>query len=507
MSQHPGATDPEQNPVPHQAQTDRITPEAAEAAATAAPTPAAEGTGTRAHNPTERITPPSGAAVRPGHRPPTDPTDPTSPPAPPAPAPAPAPPTDNTPADSAPSGTAPVSPVEQLDQRADITATAGTPKLPVEPDHKAKSALPRFLAVTLGLAAVVIVLLFVKEMQDIIAPIFLGLNLMIVAYPIQHWLAKVMHRYVAAIISLLAVLAVLVAFVWACVWSLVELINALPQYNSEFQALWGEISSLIKQLGFDAGAVNTALKEIKPNDVMGLLMPLLSNVSSIASLLATLVMATFFLAMDSATMSTRLKLLRLVQPRALAVVTDFTVGVRRYWLVTTAFGLIVALADVAALAIIGVPLIWVWGVLSFLTNYIPNIGFVVGVIPPALLALLSGGPMQALAVLIVYCALNFVIQVLVQPKFTGESVGVTPVVSFFSLLFWVFILGPLGALLALPATLLIKALLIDADPNARWLNLFIASSPDSALPDDEQPEPRSPRKRDKVRERKALLRG
>lgn len=281
----------------------------------------------------------------------------------------------------------------------------------------------------------------------------------------------------------------------------------LPDYNAEFLSLWRDITTLVNQMGFDAGEVNTALKEIKPNDVMGLLMPLLTNVSSIASLLATLVIATFFLAMDSASMSTRLKLLRLVQPRALAVVSDFAVGVRRYWLVTTVFGLIVALADVAALAIIGVPLVWVWGVLSFLTNYIPNVGFVVGVIPPALLALLSGGPVQALAVLIVYCALNFVIQVLIQPKFTGESVGVTPVVSFFSLLFWVFVLGPLGALLALPATLLFKALLIDSDPNARWLNLFIASSPDSALPDDEQPEPRSPRKRDKVRERKALLRG
>lgn len=481
MSQHPGASDPEQNPVAPHAQTDRITPEAAESAA--------KGTGTQAHNPTERIAPPSGSAVRPGRRPAQAKRL-----------------TAGSESGSDAVATADAVP-HPADPREDITATAGIPKVPAAKDPKTKSSLPRFLTVTLGLAAVVIILMFVRELQDIIAPIFLGLNLMIVAYPIQHWLSKVMHRYIAAIVALVAVLAVLVAFVWACVWALVELINALPQYNSEFLALWGEITNLIKQIGFDAGEVNSALKEIKPNDVMGLLMPLLSNVSSIASLLATLVMATFFLAMDSASMSNRLKLLRLVQPRALAVVSDFTLGVRRYWLVTTVFGLIVALADVAALTIIGVPLVWVWGVLSFLTNYIPNVGFVVGVIPPALLALLSGGPMQALAVLIVYCVLNFVIQVLVQPKFTGESVGVTPVVSFFSLLFWVFVLGPLGALLALPATLLIKALLIDADPNARWINLFIASSPDSALPDDEQPEPRSPRKRDKVRERKALLRG
>jgi AI-2 transport protein TqsA len=388
----------------------------------------------------------------------------------------------------------------------EITATAGTKRAPAEPDQP-KTALPRFLVVTLGLAAVCVILLFVQGIADIVAPIFLGLNLMIAVYPLQRALSRVMHRYVASVVSLLVVLAVLVSFVWACVWAVIELVNALPQYNSQFLALWRTLTDLGVQLGMDASQVNKVLSEIKPNDVMGLLVPILSNVSAIGSLLATLVMATFFLAMDSSSMGSRLKLLRVVQPRALVVVSDFSNGVRRYWLVTTVFGLIVALADVAALAIIGVPLVWVWGVLSFITNYIPNIGFVIGVVPPALLALLSGGWVQAVVVIAVYCVLNFVIQVIIQPKFTGESVGVTPTISFISLLFWVFILGPLGALLALPATLLVKAFLIDSDPDARWLNLFVASSPDSALPDDEQPAPRNPRKARKESERKALLRG
>ena len=390
---------------------------------------------------------------------------------------------------------------------ASLTATAGVPRDAAANAKGNKYGMPRFLVVTVGLAAVAIILLFVQGMQDIVAPIFLGLNLMIVVYPVQRFLSRMMPRVIATIIALIMVLAVLVGFIWSCVWALVELVNALPQYNHQFMALWKNISDLAVQLGFSPDAVSKAISEVKPNDVMGLIMPLLTNVSSVASLLATLIMATFFLSMDSSTIGPRLKLLRIVQPRALLVVSDFSVGVRRYWLVTTVFGLIVAFADVAALSMIGVPLVWVWGVLSFITNYIPNIGFVIGVVPPALLALLDGGWVQALIVLAVYCVLNFVIQVVIQPKFTGESVGVTPMVSFFSLLFWVWILGPLGALLALPATLLVKAFLIDSDPNARWLNLFVASSPDSALPDDEQPQPRNPRKARKVRERIALLRG
>ena len=77
--------------------------------------------------------------------------------------------------------------------------------------------------------------------------------------------------------------------------------------------------------------------------------------------------------------------------------------------------------------------------------------------------------------IVAYSLLNFVIQVVIQPKFTGESVSVIPTVSFLSLLFWAWIIGPLGTILALPATLLLKAIMIDADPQSRWINSIVSS--------------------------------
>ena len=70
-----------------------------------------------------------------------------------------------------------------------------------------------------------------------------------------------------------------------------------------------------------------------------------------------------------------------------------------------------------------------------------------------------------------------VVQTLIQPRFTGDAVGITPTVAFLSLIFWAFVMGPLGALLAIPATLLVKALLVDHSPNAGWLAALIDSSP------------------------------
>ena len=130
-----------------------------------------------------------------------------------------------------------------------------------------------------------------------------------------------------------------------------------------------------------------------------------------------------------------------------------------------------------------VPLPLVWGLFSFITNFIPNIGFVIGVIPPALLALLEGGWDQALLVVLVYSGINVVIQTFIQPHYVGATVGLSTEMTFLSLVVWTFLLGPLGALLAVPMTLLVRALLLDPDGRLAWVSPLISTTVDP--PEDE----------------------
>ena len=123
------------------------------------------------------------------------------------------------------------------------------------------------------------------------------------------------------------------------------------------------------------------------------------------------------------------------------------------------FGLIVAVIDTGALALMGIPVPLLWGLLAFITNYIPNIGFVIGLVPPAVLGLLEGGPGLCLAVVAVYSVINLVIQTVIQPKIVGDAVGLSTSLTFLSLVFWAWVLGALGALLAIPLSLLVKAVL------------------------------------------------
>jgi AI-2 transport protein TqsA len=182
----------------------------------------------------------------------------------------------------------------------------------------------------------------------------------------------------------------------------------------------------------------------------------------------------FFLIIDSSSFPRRLAAAAAQRPHLVEALTGFAGATRQYVVVSTVFGLIVALVDVAALYWLDVPLPWLWGLLSFITNYIPNVGFVLGLLPPALLALLQGGIRQAVLVVVAYSVINFLIQSLIQPKFVGDAVGLSITLTFLSLVFWTFVIGPLGALLAVPLSLFAKALLVDADPESRWLNPLIA---------------------------------
>ena len=96
-----------------------------------------------------------------------------------------------------------------------------------------------------------------------------------------------------------------------------------------------------------------------------------------------------------------------------------------------------------------------------------------------------------IAVIVVYSVINLLIQSVIQPRVVGDKVGLSPILTFLSLVFWTWVIGPLGALLAVPLSLLTKALLVEADPGARWALPLIAGKPDPTEPPPASETPRS----------------
>ena len=233
----------------------------------------------------------------------------------------------------------------------------------------------------------------------------------------------------------------------------------------------------LAQYGVGPDQIKSLAGQLNWGRIAGFVGSLLGGIAGLATSLVFLLALLLFLSVETSGVGARVAAVAGDRRRWRGAVASFAVGTRTYLVVTTVFGLIVAVLDTVALWIIGVPLAITWGLLSFITNYIPNIGFILGLIPPALLGLLTGGWGTAVAVIVVYCVLNVIVQSVIQPRFVGDSVGLSITVTFVALLFWAWLIGGLGAILAIPLTLLAKALLVDVDPGAGWIDAFLRYTP------------------------------
>jgi predicted PurR-regulated permease PerM len=123
--------------------------------------------------------------------------------------------------------------------------------------------------------------------------------------------------------------------------------------------------------------------------------------------------------------------------------------------VLTGINFRVGLGDVIFLMIMGVPYAVLWGLLAWFMGYIPSIGFMIALIPPVLMAYAMYGLQTAVIVAIGYILINGGIQNFIQPKIMGQKLSVSPLIVFIGLFIWGYLLGGVGAILAVPMTMLV----------------------------------------------------
>ena len=359
------------------------------------------------------------------------------------------------------------------------------------PVHRTDRQRTQGETIILVVAAIVIGCAGIYMLHDLLAPAFFALTLVITVRPLVA-LASRHHvpRPISAVGAIILIYAFVIGLFVALGVAIAQLVETLPDYSGKFEAIWTQFQALLGRFGIDQSTLmSQASGMLDTSRIVTLAQGMLSQVTSFGSVLMIMALTVVFLMFDMSRIELRARALTILKPEIAAALAGFARAVRSYWLVSTIFGLIVAVLDVVALGILGVPMAVTWGVLSFITNYIPNIGFFIGLVPPALLALVDSGPWTALWVVVAYAALNFVIQTLIQPKFTGDAVGLNTTTTFLSLLFWAEVIGALGTILAIPLTLFVKALLIDSDPRSRWVSIFLsAGDAPVRAPDEVEPE-------------------
>ncbi len=337
--------------------------------------------------------------------------------------------------------------------------------------------LPRSLVVLGGTAAATITIAGMRAISELLASVFLALVLTIAVHPLRNWLrARGLPGWLATMVMIVTVYALLLAFALALVVATARFAALLPTYRDEMASVIQDVTSSLSRLGVAEEQISAISGSFDVGKLVDLAGNILGGLLGVLSDLFFIVTLLLFLAVDGAWFPGRLGHTPQERRPLVSALTSFASGTRSYLVVSTVFGLIVAVIDTVVLWAMGIPVPLLWGLLAFVTNYIPNIGFIIGLVPVAVLGLLEGGVGLMLGVIAVYCAINVVIQSVIQPKVVGDAVGLSASLSFLSLVFWAWVLGALGALLAIPLSLLVKALLVDVDPVVRWLSPLIGDT-------------------------------
>jgi AI-2 transport protein TqsA len=337
--------------------------------------------------------------------------------------------------------------------------------------------LPRALTILLGLAAAVVVILGARELAWLIGPVFLALVIVLLVHPLHTWLRhKKVPEGLALVVLLLAIFGVLVVLGSILVLAVGRLITVLPQYAAEADGLVSSLRDLLVSAGVSRETASSMLAGVSLGAVLQAITPLISGVVGLVANAIFLLSLMLFLGIDATGALGRMAAVNRLRPRLGEAFRIFSANTRRFLGVTTVFAVITGFADTLLLLWLDIPLAILWGLLAAICNYIPYVGFVIGLIPPALLALLIGDWPLMLTVVVAFILLNSLFTSLIQPYFVGDAVGVSMPVTLVALVFWGWVLGPLGAILAIPLTLLVKAVLVDTDPSAAWATALFGST-------------------------------
>ena len=263
--------------------------------------------------------------------------------------------------------------------------------------------MPRGLVVILASTGLLVTTLALQQFSSIITPVLLALVLVVGVHPLTGLLRRRgAPEWLAITCTLLALVVIIVGLAVAFALSIAQLGTVLPTYQDRFTAFLNDLEAWLATLGIGREQLKAALGQVSFGRIAGLFTDLLVGLAGAFSNLLLLLLIVLFMGLDATHFSRRLARVGGKRNAIVSALGGFVHGTRTYLVVSTIFGLIVAAIDTAFLWIVGVPLAVLWGLLAFVTNYIPNVGFLIGLVPPALLALLEGGPQLMISVIVAY---------------------------------------------------------------------------------------------------------
>ncbi len=336
-----------------------------------------------------------------------------------------------------------------------------------------KSAPNLFKSVVM-FASISVGLLAMRAANEVLSPVFLALVLTLTLTPLLYWFTKKgAPSWLALILTIALAVLLILGIVWLVGLSVQDFGEKLPAYEQRFEEMEQSLGSTLTNLGVDVD--NLASDQlVAPEKLLGLAAEFAGGLVSGLSNWGLILMTSVFFLVEATIMPRKVQSVAEDSDPDVQRGLRFTQNVRQYMTINAGVGLLAAVLNVILLAIMGVDFALLWGLLSFFMSYVPNIGFLFSVIPPALMALLQFGVTEMLIVIVAYIIINTLVDTVIKPRFIEEGLNISVGMSFLSLIIWGWVLGPIGAILAVPMAMIVQAIL-DSREETRWLSYMMGS--------------------------------
>jgi AI-2 transport protein TqsA len=342
----------------------------------------------------------------------------------------------------------------------------------------------------MGVGAVILILAGMWAGKSIVNLVLFAALLTLLCVPLSEWLQKKgLNSGLAVTLIILLVLFGALLLIGLVGVSAASVVLKIPEYQDLLSSQSDELAQALQARGVDISAFTSTLKVVA-TALFGLIAGIAANLVGFLVDGAFMLLIFGYMLADANNLGGRLRAIVPLSNPFLARASESASSVGTYMLILTVVNLIIGILDFIFLSFLGIPHALLWAILAFVFGYVPYIGYWVSLIPPMILAFLQSGISGAIVIILGYWLINGMISTVIAPRFYGKGLNLSSIVTLIATLAWGALLGPIGSIVGVPMTAIIKSTVLDNYAGTHWLASAMSrgdGTPTKLTPKSKQP--------------------
>lgn len=327
----------------------------------------------------------------------------------------------------------------------------------------------------ISLASFIIIIAGMRTSQAIVIPFLLSIFIAVISAPLLFYLVNKKVPTWLALTGIILLILTVVSLMGILVGSSVnDFSKSLPTYEAKLQAMSNTHIAWLKDKGLKIPNQEKIFEQFDPSAALQMAARTLKELSGVLGNVFLILLTVIFMLLEASGLPKKVHRAFGKNTAPLKGMEQFASSIKSYVSIKTNMSLLTAIVIYLSLLILDVDYALLWGVLAFFLNYVPNIGATVAAVPPIILASVQHDISTALMTAVAMIIINIVIGSIIEPRFMGKQLGLSTLVVFLSLVFWGWVLGPVGMILSVPLTMAVK-IGLEGNQDTRWIAIMLGS--------------------------------